>query len=544
MITPPELRAIPLFANLPESELERLARNVADIHVMAGEYVVHEGEERALFVTVQGRLEVTKVVEGIERVIGVRKPGDLFGEVPVVLNTPFLAGLRALEASRVIRLEPRVFHSLAATTPEIGETLGKAAFDRLEGLHDVAAQAPPPQLLVIGPRLDPACYEVREFLLRNQVPFDWVTPDDSAAAAIPASQNGRTVVKLQDGTIVVSPSIRQIANAVGLSIAPAHTEYDVVIIGGGPAGTAAAVYGASEGLRTVLIERRAPGGQAGQSSRIENYLGFPFGVSGDELANRALHQAKRFGAEIVVTRAAVAVNAAPLSVVLDGGDVLPTRTVVLALGVTYRRLALESADRLTGKGIYYGAARSEASSTQGQDIYLIGAGNSAGQAAMFFANYAKSVTLLCRGDSLAKSMSSYLIEQLKTKSNISVEVRSEVAGLYGNDHLEAIDVANRDTGKTSRRETPALFALIGADTDTAWLPGEIARDKRGFVLTGDDVVKAGRWKLDRDPYLVETSAPGIFAVGDIRAGSVKRVAAGVGEGSIAIAFVHQFLQLA
>ena len=543
MITVAELRAIPLFSNLPDSELERLSQNVADISVQPGEYVVHEGEGRALFIAVEGRFDVTKVIEGVERVIGVRTHGELFGEVPTVLNTPFLASMRAVEPSRVISLEAREFHLLAASHPEVGETLGKAAFDRLEGLHDVAAQPAPPELLVIGPRWDPAGHELRDFLQRNQVPFNWVMPEDPSVASIVSTADRYPIVQLQDGTYVVAPTMREIAERAGLSIAPLQSEYDVVIVGGGPAGTAAAVYAASEGLSTVMIEQQAPGGQAGQSSRIENYLGFPFGVSGDELANRALNQAKRLGAEIVVTRSVEAISTRPHCVTLDGGTVLGARSIILALGVAYRRLAIDGADKLTGRGVFYGASRSEASSAQGQDIYLVGAGNSAGQAAQFFASYARSVTILCRGDSLDKSMSRYLINELKTKSNISVELRSEITRLYGRDRLEAIDIVDHVTGVTRRRETPALFVFMGADTDTNWLPADIARDARGFVLTGADVVKAGRWDLARDPYLVETSVPGIFAAGDIRAGSVKRVASAVGEGSIAIAFVHQFLSL-
>jgi thioredoxin reductase (NADPH) len=543
LITVDELRKIPLFAELGERELEPVARTVADIHVDKGEYAVHEGEARALIITIEGRLEVMKLVEGIERVIGVRTPGDLFGEVPMTLNVPFLAGLRATEPSRVIRIEPSDFHALSALAPDISAKVGTAAFDRIEGLHDVALQPPPPQLMVIGPRWDPGCHELRDFLDRNQVPFEWVTPDDPAfATVLPAPADRYPVVRLLDGTVLVAPSLREIARAVDLSIAPQHAEYDVVVVGGGPAGLAAAVYGASEGLRTLLVEREAPGGQAGQSSRIENYLGFPIGVSGDELAHRALHQARRFGAEIIVTRHVEAVDVDPPRVTLDGGDVVRAATIVLALGVTYRSLVVESCDRLTGRGVYYGASRSEASSTQGQDIYLVGAGNSAGQAAVFFANHARSVTLLVRGDSLAKSMSYYLIEKLKTKPNIAVELRSSVVAVHGSDHLEAIDVLNEATGITTRRETPALFVLIGADTDTAWLPEAIARDARGYILTGADAVRTGRWKEERDPYLLETTVPGVFAAGDIRSGSVKRVASGVGEGSIAIAFVHQHLQ--
>jgi thioredoxin reductase (NADPH) len=545
VISTSEVAKIPLFSDLAEKELEFVTQSVADIRLVAGEYAIHEGESRALFVTVEGRLEATKVIDGIERVVGFRNPGDLFGEIPIVLNTPFAASLRAAEPSRVIRMEAREFHTLAAAEPKISEVLAAAALDRVEGLQEINAQPSRPELQVIGPRFDPVCYLLRDFLDRNEVPFDWVTPDDPAVNALhikPEDLDRCPIVRLEDGTLLYNPSTREIAEAVGLSIAPLHADYDVVIVGGGPAGLAAAVYGASEGLRTVLIESTAPGGQAGQSSRIENYLGFPVGVSGNELARRALQQAKRLGAEIIVTRSVESIDANSHSVILDGADVLNAHTIILALGVTWRRLPIESIERFIGRGVYYGAARSEAGVAQGKDIYLIGAGNSAGQAALFFANHARSVTLLVRGDALPKSMSHYLIEQLMTKSNVHVELQSEVTAAYGNDHLEAIEIADRATGVTDRREAAALFVLIGADAETDWLPAEIARDDRGYVLAGADVLKSGLWKGVRDPYLVETTVAGIFAVGDIRAGSVKRVAAGVGEGSMAIAFVHQHLQ--
>ena len=315
-----------------------------------------------------------------------------------------------------------------------------------------------------------------------------------------------------------------------------------MIVGGGPAGLTAAVNAAAEGLRTVVIERYAPGGQAGTSSRIENYPGFPFGVSGDDLASRALQQAKRLGAEIVVTRRVEAIDPSALAVTLDGGEVLEAKAIILAMGVDWRRIAIQYIDHFIGRGVYYGAARSDAGLTQGKDVCLIGAGNSAGQAAINFSNYARSVTLIVRAESLAQSMSQYLIEQIATKSNIRVHTRSEVVGLHGDDHLEAIDVVDRSTGSTSRRETAALFVMIGADAVTDWLPAEIERDSHGYVLTGADVAKAARRGIDRERFMLETSVSRIFAVGDVRSGSVKRVAAAVGEGGMAIAFVHEYLQ--
>ena len=315
-----------------------------------------------------------------------------------------------------------------------------------------------------------------------------------------------------------------------------------VIVGAGPAGLAAAVYGASEGLSTIVVEREAPGGQAGTSSRIENYLGFPSGVSGDELASRALQQARRLGAEILVTRSIMRIDAATRQVHLDGGDVLRARTIILACGVAWRQLSIEGFDRLAGRGISYGAARSEASNTHGLDVHIVGAGNSAGQTALFFATHARSVTILCRGDKLEKSMSRYLVDQLATRPNIRTIFRADVVAVHGDVSLQAIDVRDSATAETTRLESDGLYIFIGADAQTAWLPSEIALDHRGFVLTGSDMRAAGRWTLDRDPYLLETSVPGIFACGDVRLAPVKRVAAAVGEGSMAIAFVHQYLK--
>jgi thioredoxin reductase (NADPH) len=545
VITVAELATIPLFSTLAENELEYLVDSVEDIHLTPGEYVAHEGEGRFLAVVVEGKTELTKLVNGVERVIGIRLPGELGGEIPMILGTPLPASMRAVEPSRVLKLSVKVFHTLAAMAPQVSATVGAAALERQEMLRAATAQPLEPAMFVIGPRLDPGVHAAESFLHRNQIPHDRQDPDDPAAVARAADGAAVAapypVVELRDGTRLVAPTMRVIATVAGLTVAPSRALYDVVIVGGGPAGLTAAVNGASEGLQTGLIESFAPGGQAGTSTRIENYTGFPFGVSGDDLASRALQQAKRLGAEIVVTRRVEAIDPAELTVRLDGGDVLRTRSIVLAMGVEWRRLELDSVDRLVGSGVYYGAARSDAGLAQGNDVYLIGAGNSAGQAAIFFSSHARSVTLLVRGESLAASMSQYLIEQIATKANIQVETRSEVVAVHGDEQLEAIEVIDRRAGTTSRRDTTALFVLIGADAATDWLPAEIARDEHGFVLTGADAMKAGQWKADREPFALETSAPGIFAIGDVRSGSVKRVAAAVGEGGIAIAFVHRYL---
>jgi len=546
MLTPEELVTIPLFSTLPADELEQLAKRVADIHLIAGEYAVHEGEERALFAVLAGKIEVTKRIDGIERTIGWRAPGKIFGEVPIALGGPFIGSYRAAEDTRVIRVEAPQYYALAAASPEISEAVGALARERIGGLQGLAAEAPQAQVTIVGHRWDTACHDLRRFLARNQVTFDWVMPDDpKLPARWPAPLPGESdcpALRLADGTTLFRPQPREVAQRLGLQTSGRATDYDTIIIGGGPAGLAAAVYGASEGLSTLVVEREAPGGQAGTSSRIENYLGFPNGVSGDELASRALRQARRLGAEILVTRNIVRLDTATRAVYLDGDDAVRARTVIIATGVSWRRLAIDGAERLIGKGVSYGAARSEASNTQGLDVCLIGAGNSAGQAALFFANHAKTVTLLVRGDALEKSMSHYLVEKIRSKANIAVELRSEVQAVHGETHLTAIDIADRATGTVRRRDCGGLFVFIGADAETEWLPAEIARDGHGYVLTGVDAVKSGRWSRDRDPYLLETSVPGIFACGDVRFSPVKRVASAVGEGSMAIAFVQQYLQ--
>ena len=546
MFTIEELTTIPLFSELGDKELEFLAGTVEDIRLIPGEYVGHEGEGRFLVVVVEGKTELTKLVNGGEQVIGVRLPGELGGEVPMTLGTPLPASMRAVEPSRVLKLTVEDFHTLSAMAPQVSATVGAAAMERMEMLRDATSHRVEPSMCVIGPRLDPGVHSCDSFLHRNQIPYEHLEPHDPAAVAriggSAAAAGPYPVVLLRDGTQLIAPTMRVVATVAGLTVTPARQHYDVVIVGGGPAGLTAAVNSASEGLTTALIESFAPGGQAGTSTRIENYTGFPYGVSGDDLASRALQQAKRLGAEIVVTRRVESIDPAEMTVTLDGGDVIRTRSIILAAGVEWRRLPVDSVDRFVGSGVYYGAARSDASLAQGNDVYLIGAGNSAGQAAVFFSNHARSVTLVVRGESLAESMSQYLIDRIAMKANIRVETRSEVVAVHGDERLEAIEIIDRNTGTTSRRDATVVFVLIGAQAATDWLPSEIARDDHGFILTGIDAMKNGQWMADREPFALETSAPGIFAVGDIRSGSVKRVAASVGEGGMAIAYAHRHLQ--
>ncbi|MEZ0446439.1 FAD-dependent oxidoreductase [Cellulomonas sp. ICMP 17802] len=534
MISAAELSAIPLFAELTAEQLDFLARAVEDIQLLPGEYAVHEGDDRALFVVVDGRVDLTKEVNGVERVIGPRGPGELYGEVPVMLSMAMPASCVAVEPSRMLKVDVGTFFTLAGMAPQVVATVGALAKGRMEGLKEIAAEKPTPDVVVVGPLVDPRVHELRTFLHRNRVTFETV---NTAAAA-----HGLEV-ELADGTRLVDPTVREVALAAGLPVVPAHDDYDVVIIGGGPTGLTAAVNGAAEGLRTLVVERFAPGGQAGTSTRIENYTGFPFGVSGDELASKALRQARRLGAEIVVTRGVEAIDPLTRTLTLDGGAQIGARVALLTSGVEWRHVELDAIDRFVGNGVYYGAARSDSGLAHGKDVVIIGAGNSAGQAALFFSRHARSVTLVVRGESLAASMSQYLIDQIGSNRHVSVETRSEVVALHGQDSLEQIETVDRRTGTVAVRRVEVLFVMIGADAVTSWLPDEVARDEHGYVLTGPDARRSGAWTSAREPFALETTAPGIFAAGDVRSGSVKRVAAGVGEGGMAIAFVHQFLAL-
>ena len=549
MLTHEDISAFPFFSDLSRGQIAAIAKNAADITLRTGQYAAHEGEEPALFAVLSGKLEVCKAVDGVERVWGYRETGQVFGEVPLTYGLQNQVDARAAEPSRLIKLDAKHYYRLAADVPDFAKAMRELAEYRIsgpKGYQGIAAEPRAPQITLFGNRWGEVCLSYRQFLARNQINFDWLTPDDPDAkdlfGDIDPADADQAMLRSADGQVLIKPTFRELAEKLGLQTTPGHNAYDTVVIGGGPAGLAAAVYGASEGLRTIVIESEAPGGQAGTSSRIENYLGFPHGISGDELADRAIRQGKRLGAEILVTRRAIGIDAEQRAVILDGGERIPTKTAIIATGVGWRRLSIEGFERLTGKGVYYGAARSEASLMQGLDIHLIGAGNSAGQAALFFANHARSVTMLVRGDSLEKSMSQYLIDQVREKANIKVSLGCQVQAVHGDHHLTAIDIADRNAGDVQRQDCGGLFVFIGADAETDWLPPEIARDPRGFVLTGADVPATGKWALERDPYLLETSLPGFFACGDVRLGPVKRVAAAVGEGSMAIAFVHQYLK--
>lgn len=408
---------------------------------------------------------------------------------------------------------------------------------------------------VLGTRWSPRCYELRDFLARNHVPYQWIDVELSAAdpdtkrllEAVGPEAANLPVVLFPDGTKLLEGAPTEIAQKVGLRTRAQTSFYDLAIIGGGPAGLAAAVYGASEGLHTVMIEREAPGGQAGMSSRIENYLGFPTGLSGGDLARRAVVQAQRFGVEILSPQEAVNVRTegSYRIIKLADGNEISCHALMLATGVQWRRLEAPGVDKLQGAGVYYGGGATEALSCKGENVYVVGGANSAGQAAMNFAKYAEKVVLLVRGDGLASTMSQYLIDQIQQTPNIQIWTHASVAEVHGETRLEEISVLCSDTNKTERVPASAMFIFIGALPRTDWLVDVIERDDRGFILTGPDLIRDGQrpkgWTLDRDPFLLETNVPGMFAVGDVRHGSIKRVASGVGEGSVAVQFIHQYL---
>ena len=402
---------------------------------------------------------------------------------------------------------------------------------------------------VISDRWSPNSHALRDFLSRNQVPYRWLDIESNQEAQQLVTYAGEKdnpclpLVLLPSGEKLVKPSTADLAQQVGMQTEAAKPFYDLVIVGGGPAGLAAAVYGASEGLRTVMIEREAPGGQAGTSSRIENYLGFPVGLSGSDLARRAVTQAKRFGVEILTPQEAKAIRLEDnyRIITLSDGSEISCHALILAMGVSWRRLTVTGVEQFTGAGVYYGAAQTEAAACQDEDVYVVGGANSAGQAAMYFSKYAHRVRMLVRGESLTKSMSQYLIDQIAGTDNIEVMPFHSVVEAKGGDRLEEILVKDSQTDEVKTFKTNSLFIFIGATPSTDWLEGTVQRDERGFLYSGPDIPNGTPWPLERDRFLLETNVPGIFAVGDVRHGSVKRVASGVGEGSICVQFVHRHL---
>ncbi|MFG2103358.1 FAD-dependent oxidoreductase [Micromonospora echinaurantiaca] len=472
---------------------------------------------------------------------------DLFPAARRVLLTAYADTDAAIDAINLVDLD----HYLLKPWHPPEEKLYPVV-DTLLQAWAASPDATATEIRVVGHRWSAPSFTVRDFLARNLVPFRWLLADEPEGvrllAAAGATEADLPLVVTGEGKALVAPTEAELAGLAGLTVVPAADFYDLVVVGGGPAGLGAAVYGASEGLRTVLVERRATGGQAGQSSRIENYLGFPDGVSGAQLTDRARRQALKFGAELLSTREVVGLAEAGSARLLRFGDgtEIAAHTVVLATGVSYRVLDAPGLVEFTGQGVFYGSTATEAPSCEAQDVYIVGGANSAGQAAVHFARYAARVHLLIRGADLTASMSRYLIDQLDRIDNIVVHPHTVVAGGFGSGHLEQLTLCDTRSGETRTVDASWLFIFIGAEPRTEWLDGVLVRDRRGFVVTGPDLVTDGRrpagWALSRDPYHLETSLPGVFAAGDVRAESVKRVASAVGEGAMAVSLVHRYLE--
>ena len=539
-----------MFPTLTPAQIEEVARHGVTRAVGRGEVLIHVGDTAVPFFVVKtGKIQIVRPSMRGEEVVVVHGPGRFTGEANLFLGRRSLTRAEVAEPGEVVELSHEALRHLVQSDPEMSEILMRAfIYRRVElvahGFGDV---------VLFGSAHSANTLRIREFLTRNGHPFTYVDLDRD-----PDSQDllDRFHVALSDIPVVMccggpglrNPSNQQIAEALGFNEAIDQERVrDVVIVGAGPSGLAAAVYGASEGLNVLVVESQAPGGQAGSSSRIENYLGFPTGISGSDLAGRAYAQAQKFRAQIVIAKGAtrLACDHAPYAVEMDDGSSVPARAVIIATGAVYRKLALENLSQFEGVGVYYGATPMEAALCAGEEAIVVGGGNSAGQAAAFLAAGAARVHMFVRGSGLADTMSRYLIQRIEQNPSIEVRTQVEIIGLEGGDHLERVRWRDKRTGTADTSDIRHVFMMTGALPNTDWLHRCVALDDKGFVKTGadlsDDDLATARWSLPRRPHLLETSLPGVFAVGDVRSGNVKRVASAVGEGSIAIAFVHQVL---
>jgi len=541
----------PAFPVLTPAQIARIAARGHVRRVAAGELMVQAGDATVpFFVVTRGRIEIAQPAPtGGEIPIVVHEPGQFTGEVNMLSGRRSLVLVRALEPSEVIEMDREHLLALVQTDSELSEIIMRAFILRrvtliARGFGDV---------VVIGSTHCAGTLRIREFLTRNGHPQSYIDLDRDESVQLlldrfHVSAADVPVLICHGKDVLRNPSNRAIAECLGFNDAVDETHVrDLVIVGAGPAGLAAAVYGASEGLDVLIVESSAPGGQAGSSSRIENYLGFPTGISGQELAGRAYTQAQKFGAEMIIAKGAtrLACSRRPYAVEIDGGPTISAKAVVIASGASYRKLAVHDLSRFEGAGVYYGATAMESQLCTGQAVAVVGGGNSAGQAAVFLSQAATRVHMLVRGESLAETMSRYLIRRIEDSPTIALLTRTEVVRAEGNGHLERLEWRSRTTGTSETRDVRHLFVMTGADPCTGWLKKCLTLDAKGFIKTGPDITAeeraAARWPLSRPPYLLETSLPGVFAVGDVRGGNIKRVASAVGEGSIAVAFVHRVL---
>jgi len=539
-----------VFPTLTAEQLARIVPQGRTRGIQAGETLVSAGDRAARFFFVRsGRLEINLRSRQGEQLVALLGPGQFTGEVTALSGRPGLADIRVAESGEVVELSREELRSLVQSDSELGEILMRAyILRRLEIIAQGFGDA-----VLVGSSHDAGTLRVKEFLARNGHPYSYVDVDRD-----PATQElldhfqvavGDVPVLICRGSVVLrNPSNSEIADCLGFNQAIDTVRVrDLVIVGAGPAGLAAAVYGASEGLDVLIVESNVPGGQAGSSSRIENYLGFPTGISGQDLTARAFSQAQKFGADLVVARGAkrLSCERGPYAVETEEGGRIPTRTVIIATGAEYRRPALENLSQFEGAGIYYAATYIESQLCRSEEVVVVGGGNSAGQAAVFLAQTAKSVSMLVRSAGLAETMSRYLIRRIEQNPKIEVRTQTELVGLEGDSHLERVRWRDAQAGREETRDLRHVFVMMGALPSTKWLGGCVALEEQGFIKTGpdltpEDLAEAG-WPLARPPYLLETSLPGVFAVGDVRGGSIKRVASAVGEGSIAVAFVHRAL---
>src|SRR6266568_3155461 len=538
-----------MFPTLTSAQVARIAVHGNARQVQRGEVLVEAGENPRFFVVTAGNIEIVRPARGTEEVVAVCGPGQFTGEVNMLSGRRGFLRIRASTSGEVIAVEREHLLALVQADSELSDILMRAfILRRVELIARGIGDA-----VLVGSSHSSGTLRIKEFLTRNGHPYSYLDLDRDADVQDLLDHFHITVadipVMICRGELVLrNPSNQQIADCLGFNEAIDQTQVrDLVIVGAGPAGLAAAVYGASEGLDVLVLESDSPGGQAGTSSKIENYLGFPTGISGHELAGRAYTQAQKFGAEMLIAKDAkgLACDRRPYAVLIGDGQRVPARTVVIASGAQYRRLQLENLSKFEGAGVYYGATHLEAQLCGGEEVIVVGGGNSSGQAAVFLAQTTRRVYMLVRSDGLAKTMSRYLIRRIEETPNIELHTNTEVVALEGNDHLERVTWRNNQTGQTGSRNIAHLFSMTGAVPNSAWLGGRGVCDQRGFIKTGldlttEDLAKA-KWPLKRPPYLLETSLPGVFAVGDIRGGNVKRVASAVGEGSIALSFVHQVL---
>ncbi len=536
MITLEDLKRVALFGELGEIDLVGLAERAADVHLDTGQWLVREGEEPRFFVVLEGELEITKDIVGQSRVLGRVLAEQMAGEMAVLMGTSSTVTLRALTTCRVARFERQQLQELMRQSPSAAETIFRVIGTRTAMAQQIVKETPSARVRIFGSKFDPNCRSIRAFLSANRVQYDWIPPSTE-------QEPGTRVAVVADGETVEEPNLRRVAEALCFQTKPKQDLYDVVIVGAGPAGMAASVYSASEGLSVIAVDRFCVGGQAGTSSRIENYLGFPAGISGNDLSERALKQAARFGVEVLVTRSVEKIEPHELehNIVLDCGDSIRARVVLLATGVSWNRLSFPNHDRFIGRGILYGASLFDRVAIAGHRIFIVGGGNSAGQAAVYYSGYAAEVVLLVRGPGLKQSMSQYLVRQLEEKANIRVEPYTQVTEAHGDNDLERIktsEIPPQGSAVTITRDAKALFIMTGATAKTEWLPQEIERNAQGYVLTGRDL---STWGFERMPFALETSIPGIFCAGDVRNGSIKRVASSVGEGSMSVSYIHEYL---